>query len=162
MFSWSRVNWGFLPALFTLLYGNPIFDGNDNQQILETLIRCILDSKRFNGGLLKNHIDLFFKESQWPIGHCFFIHFIFYLSYFFSFFCFFLFFFCFVFLFSHLLLALLIMSFGKVFFLWVLYWLYFPPCYFRRQNGFQVTLNIFFIIVNWNSFPTFWYLVLEY
>ena len=86
MFSWSRVNWGFFPALFTVLYGNPIFDGNDNQQTLETLIRYILDSNRLNGGLLKNHIDLFFKESQWPIGHCFFIHFIFYLSFFFSFF----------------------------------------------------------------------------
>ena len=64
MFSWSQVNRGFFPALFTVLYGNPIFDGNDNQQTLETLIRYILDSNRLNGGLLKNHIDLFFKESQ--------------------------------------------------------------------------------------------------
>ena len=35
----------------TLLYGNPIFDQNDDQEILETLIRYILDSNRFRGGL---------------------------------------------------------------------------------------------------------------
>ena len=35
----------------TLLYGNPMFDENDNQEILETLIRYILDSKRFSGDL---------------------------------------------------------------------------------------------------------------
>ena len=29
----------------TLLHGNPMFDENDNQKILETLIRYILDSK---------------------------------------------------------------------------------------------------------------------
>ena len=35
-----------------LLYGNPIFDENDNQEILETLIRyIIIDSKRFSGEL---------------------------------------------------------------------------------------------------------------
>ena len=81
MFSWSRVNQAFfraLPlfralrisflddldnispqfALFpedvfvrTLLYGNPMFDENENQEILKTLIRYILDSKRFSGGL---------------------------------------------------------------------------------------------------------------
>ena len=35
----------------TLLYGNPMFDENDNQETLETSIRYILDSKRFSGGL---------------------------------------------------------------------------------------------------------------
>ena len=35
----------------TLLYGNLMFDENDNQEILETSIRYILDSKRFSGGL---------------------------------------------------------------------------------------------------------------
>ena len=35
----------------TLLYGNPIFDENDNQKILQNLIRCILESKRFSTGL---------------------------------------------------------------------------------------------------------------
>ena len=35
----------------TLLYGNPIFDENGNQEMLETSIKYILDSKRFSGGL---------------------------------------------------------------------------------------------------------------
>ena len=35
----------------TLLYSNPMFDENDNQKILETSIRNIIDSKRFSGGL---------------------------------------------------------------------------------------------------------------
>ena len=36
------------------------------------------------------------------------------------------------------------------------------PCYFRSQKSSQINLNIFFfIIVNWNSFPTFRYLVHE-
>ena len=81
MFSCSRVNQAFFPArhyysalhisflddlnnispqftLFpedmfvkTLLYGNQTFDENDNQEILETSVRYILDSKRFSGGL---------------------------------------------------------------------------------------------------------------
>ena len=43
----------FLQDVFikTLLSGNTIFDENDNQEILETSIRYILDSKRFSGGL---------------------------------------------------------------------------------------------------------------
>ena len=36
----------------TLLYGNPMFDENDSQKILETSIRYTRDSKRFSGGLL--------------------------------------------------------------------------------------------------------------
>ena len=36
----------------TLLYGNPMFDENDSQKILETSIRYTRDSKRFTGGLL--------------------------------------------------------------------------------------------------------------
>ena len=35
----------------TLLYGNPMFDENDSEKILETSIRYILDSKRFSGNL---------------------------------------------------------------------------------------------------------------
>ena len=35
----------------TLLYGNPMFDENGNQEILGTSIRYILNSKRFSGGL---------------------------------------------------------------------------------------------------------------
>ena len=35
----------------TLLYGNPMFDENGNQEILRTSIRYILNSKRFSGGL---------------------------------------------------------------------------------------------------------------
>ena len=43
----------FLEVVFveTLLYGNPVFDENDNQEIFETLIRYILDSKIFSWGL---------------------------------------------------------------------------------------------------------------
>ena len=37
--------------LKTLLYGNLIFDENDNQKILEISIRYILNLKRFSGGL---------------------------------------------------------------------------------------------------------------
>ena len=35
----------------TLLYCNPMFDENDNHEILESSIRYILGSKRFSGGL---------------------------------------------------------------------------------------------------------------
>ena len=75
MFSQSRVNEAFFPALQffmyfflidlnsispqfallpedmfvkTLLYCNKIFDESDNHKILETLIRYIIDSKRFS------------------------------------------------------------------------------------------------------------------
>ena len=144
MFSWSRVNWGFLPALFTLLYGNPIFDGNDNQQILETLIRCILDSKRFNGGLLKNHIDLFFKESQWPIGHCFFIHFIFYLSYFFSFFFFFFVFFLFFFFVFSFTFSFADNEFWQGFLFVGTVLIVFPPMLFPTSEWFSSNFEYFF------------------
>ena len=36
----------------TLLYGDPVFDESDNQNILQTSIRYILHSKRFSGSLL--------------------------------------------------------------------------------------------------------------
>ena len=35
----------------TLLYGNPIFDKNDNREIFETSIRYNIDLKRFSAGL---------------------------------------------------------------------------------------------------------------
>ena len=91
-----------------LLYRNRIFDKNDNQEILETFQKAIVEAfnrpfscafyticLRYFAITLKNHIDLLLMFIH---SHCFF---------------------------SHLLSVLLIMSISKVLSLWVLYYFLF-------------------------------------
>ena len=91
------------------LMGNPIFVENDNQKILETSIRYTLDSKElaeaFNSLLYHLLVIVCGKESHWPLTA--FIHSLFF----------------------YLLLALLIMSIGKVLFSLVQYYFVFSSFY---------------------------------
>ena len=56
-------------------YGNPIFDENDNQEILEISIRYILDSERFSGALMAFYTICLPQFAITVTSYCFFIYF---------------------------------------------------------------------------------------